>query len=362
MRRLWAGAELAAVESDLQQVSRSSPMRDVLLTRKAALLANEFRVHEAVTTLESLRGRQDESSIATLKSTIASLADEMSQHVSPACERVRSTPDLPEGVRVLDKGDGEWGLAADRAFEADEAVFVETPLAVVAESDDACAVCLRPMRARRALSADGEWLEDVSPEQVENIMAECNLPRLELIPGDNCCSDDCRSIRDANGINNTSVVEEETSSRLLAQLPVFRRQQLLACLRGSEESAYQGEPASLSSADRPIWRTVRKNCIEAETQPMAVVVEKGGVTPIIDEEQPSCQGSALFLVASLINHHCTAANVAPAFLDSLKATPFVATVPIAAGEELFFDYAATVTDKRDKRIRNFIAHRFVCKC
>ena len=100
--------------------------------------------------------------------------------------------------------------------------------------------------------------------------------------------------------------------------------------------------------------------MEVATTPLALRMEAGGLEPMVDPAAPGCRGSALYLVASLVNHRCRGANVAPSFLDSLIDTQFVATAAIVKGDELFFDYAATVPNLRDKRLRNFLAHGFVC--
>ena len=72
----------------------------------------------------------------------------------------------------------------------------------------------------------------------------------------------------------------------------------------------------------------------------------------------------MYLVASLINHRCKGANIAPSFLDCLLDTPFIATTKIFRGDELFFDYAATVKFPEDKKLSSFcfVLFYFVLFC
>jgi hypothetical protein len=62
-----------------------------------------------------------------------------------------------------------------------------------------------------------------------------------------------------------------------------------------------------------LWRIIRKNAMEVNTNSMALVLDPKGFQPIIDENVVAF-GSAVYLVASLINHHCVAPNLAPCFL------------------------------------------------
>jgi hypothetical protein len=101
--------------------------------------------------------------------------------------------------------------------------------------------------------------------------------------------------------------------------------------------------------------------VEAVTHPLCVVLQPEGISPMVDFERQA-SGTALFLVASLSNHTCVDPAMMPWFMDSLHNTPFVALRDVAAGEELTMDYASSVSDVRDKRIRNFVTHGFVCQC
>ncbi len=351
-----------AVDRDLEQVKAGSPLHNILLARKASLLSQEYELNAAKACLAHIttEGEGTQESKQNVNKALADIRRDMKRHKPTVVSRTRTVPELPEGVKIIQSETGEMGLAAARDYEENEIVFSETPLAVAAPLG-ACLVCMRPLRERRGLTAEGEWLENLSPEQVEELIVECGLPHLSI--DENCCSDECRDIMHQRPGGNIEPAQgEEPCSALLAQLPIYQRKRILASLLGQEEEKFVDEPETLSEADKAAWRTVRKNSMEVMTTPMGVVMDMTGVFPALDEDRESSHGSALYLVASLINHHCTKPNIAPSFLDCLKDTPFLSSRPIKAGEELFFDYAFTVDHPKDKRIRNFLAHRFVCRC
>lgn len=319
--------------------------------RQAVELSNEYRLYEAHQHLLPLLG-PSHASVVALRSEIARLEDEMAAWRPPRPKSFsRHAPKLPPTVRAVERS-GQLGLIAQRSFQPEEVVFTETPLAVVAPPD-ACRMCLRPLAPRRALSQNGSPLS--GPPPLDALFAAHGVP--PFAPRDGCCSDACRSA--AIETTTDAAAADDVTSRLMAKLGPDARRAALRCLQGADEQEPR-EDEPHDCAEPKLWRVVRKNAVEAVTRPLAWAASVGA--PIVDAEHPGCHGSALFLCASLINHHCSAANLAPEFLDSLTDTPFVALRPIAAGEELFFDYATLVAHPKDKRLRNFLTHGFVCDC
>jgi len=364
---LAGGDELGEIDRQLAQAAPDSPLVEVLMAKKASLLAMNFQLYESLETLQKLRGPRQVAEIAALEKEINRIEEEMHQF-APGQHRDRQLlPQrmLPEGVKLKAQDDGQLGLYAARDFEEGEVVFQESPLAV--EGEKGCLRCMKPLQDRRVVSQEGKWLQQFDAAQVEGILEQCGIPPLQLWENDSFCSDTCRQMGSIPTAQNVSGNE---TTRLMNRLSPKNRSRVLTYLSGAPAGLFSDEPASVSSSssssdaeeEAELWRAVRKNQMEASVSPMAVMMDPAqGMVPFLDQDTVF-SGSALFLVASLVNHHCRAPNLAPVFLDGLIDTPFVATIDIASGEELFFDYAATAAHTSDKRIRNYLAHRFVCKC
>lgn len=404
--------DLDAVEAQLSVVGPRHSQRVPLLVQKVRLLADEFRCYEALDVLKDLKENGSKESMEMLEKTIEDTEKTMASFVAnygnsaPEIQRVvaRQIPPLPEGVVAKEISPGQMGLFAGRDFSAEEVVFSETPLAVAVSQHSvghACEECLRPLRPRRVVSIkDGSAVRTgMSGEQVEQMCRMGGLPPLELQIGvDRFCSDACRDhadkraesekeddkkkkrkkirLGDHDNNNNTALSDGYETSCILNKMTSQQQVAVLKCLLSSQ-FAFDEEPHpsqwSSSSSSREeedfflalstsLWRAVRVNAVEVLTHPMALALDPAqGMTPVLDTAF-SCSGSALYLVASLANHHCTDATLTPAFMDSVIDTPFIANRDIKAGEELTFDYASTVNDVRDKKTRNFLSHRFVCKC
>ena len=312
------------------------------MLRRVSRLVEEMRIYEARTVLLEAGAPPEE--LRDLEREIANLEDEMRAWKSPAPKR-RPAPlgadRLPSGVQLLEREEGAGrGLRTQRLVHAGEVVFAETPLAVVTENEG-CAHCLRPLAPRRACGPDGSEVAASG----ESLLQMCGLPALALSDSDHLCSRECRAVAPHSHRLPRLAADEEPAAWLARRLDSKSRRLVERHLAGDDLASI-----------------CKRNVLEVSTHGMAALMHPGGSVEPVADDKLRVDGTALFLVASLINHSCVAANLAPLFLDSLQDTPFVATCDIPAGEELLFDYASTVEDKRDKRIRNYLAHGFVCKC
>ena len=337
-RRFSAATDLLEIDAQLEQIDARSPMTAILKARRAAALAEQYRLYESRDTLMNVEPRQ-QAEVEMLGDEIEKIEAQMLAHASlpntlgELGERL--SPNMPYGVAVLKKDSGQLGLMATMDFDEGSMIFTESPLAVA--SENGCLQCMRPLKSRRVL-AEGQG--EISNGDGESLLRQCGLEPLELRNDDDFCSDKCRQIGGHR-------VRRNSEGSLLAQV-------------GSEEGELMRR--HLWPAGASLERLIETNAMEISTHGMAALLHPTeGIVPIADYEY-TVEGSAIYLIASLLNHSCNAPNVAPVFLDSLDSTPFVALADICKGDELTFDYASTVADVRDKRIRNFFAHGFVCKC
>ena len=169
-----------------QQADDLSDASDpVSLAKKAVLLSQDYRLHEARECLQLLG---DVESDRLLQNEIEKMEQEMAkENTTPVARKPVKFP-LPDSV-VAGKSSSGLGLFAAREFDAGDIVFSESPIGVVSDEHHGCINCLRPLAARNVIRPDGSIVKEIGAQQVENMFAECNIRKLE--PVEDCCSEEC---------------------------------------------------------------------------------------------------------------------------------------------------------------------------
>ncbi len=346
---------------------RRSDGLPIVLAQKARLLAEDLRIHEALDVLReaSTDGYDLGESVEALERERDALAVEMAQAAvtasAPQATRRALPPRhlIPSSVEVRDKGNGQFGLFATEAMDADTVAFRESPMAVLAAPGgyESCAHCLRPLtKSVRVLASDGaDMTPQFSDDQLLQLRSEAGLPMLQRDGA--YCTPECRI---ADGDRGRTVAAqdgkeiEQLAERLRPELVDIVTKYLWQC-------TFPVEPSGLSARQLRLWRAVRGNALQVQTQALSLAVQGPNLEPILDP-QVIVSGSALFFGASFANHSCVRPNVMPSYMDSLLDTPFVTLHDVAQGEELLLDYSSDVTHAADKRVRVYLSHGFVCQC
>jgi hypothetical protein len=196
---------LELVEQQLAELHPGSPLMPMLLAQKGKLLAEDYRLHEALETLHQAAslGANLQESIDTMKVELKVLLDEMEpqQHHRTGDEllkldRPRVLPPstlLPPHMEVREVSPGQLGLFTKVAVQEGHAVFNESPWAVLpTEGDDACIHCMRPLQqSRRVVDSQGHDISrSFTPQQIENLNGEVGLPLVEADQSP-FCSEHC---------------------------------------------------------------------------------------------------------------------------------------------------------------------------